>query len=165
MATGFQIDFDVDAAHFNALLAELHLKVSPAGLTTFLNTIVDPFIRSRIDERFASEGDDVTGAWSPLTVATAMIRASQGISPDHPINVRTSKMRDYLVNTQSDVKPTGFDAVLSHPPPTGDAKLNEKIKTAQMGSTSPRTPPRPVIGLNQNDLLFVTSELVIYLVP
>lgn len=160
---GFQVTYDVDAKHFAALLADLTLKVSPPGLATFLNTTVDPFIRARIDARFSGEGDEVVGSWHPLTQATQAIRASQGLPPDHPINVRHGKMKHFLTQSKMDVKPSGFDAVGIHPPPTGDKEMQEKIVTAQMGRNSPRTPPRPVLGVNENDLLFITSELVVYL--
>lgn len=159
----FLVDIETDAASAVAVLAHLTMKLSPAGLHTFLDTMVDPFIRARVDQRFASEGDDVVGAWHPLTVATQMIRAAKGYPSAHPINQRSHKMHSFLVNTQSDVKPTGIGATLTHPPPTGDGLMNQKIQTAQAGKSRPRTPPRPVIGVNENDMLFITSELALYL--
>ncbi len=141
----------------------LNDRLGAIGLVTFLNTVVDPFIRNRIDQRFQGEGDDVVGTWHPLAVATQQIRAYYGFPPDHPINVRTSKLRSHLVGTQSDVKAFGIGATLQHPPPGTDAIMNKKISTAQSGSSSPSTPARPVIGVNENDLLFITTSLVAWL--
>lgn len=152
-----------DRSSVDQALAYLEARLNPIGLATFLTTVVDPFIRNRIQQRFASEGDDVSGAWHPLAVATQQIRASYGFPSDHPINVRTGKLASYLIGTRGDVKQTGVGAALQHPPPGADAIMAKKIKTAQSGSSSPSTPPRPVIGVNENDLMFVTSSLVAWL--
>lgn len=159
----FFVEIIADPSEVNKVMQQLQVKLSPAGLAAFLQTIVDPFIRNRIEGRFNSEGDDVSGAWHPLEQATQQIRAAYGYPPDHPINMRTGKMRTFLTTTQSDVKMTGMGAELTHPPLTADAVMNKKIATAQMGSPSPSTPARPVVGLNDNDLLFITSELVVYI--
>lgn len=164
MAVGIQITFETDKDGAQAVIDELRDRLENAGLAQFLEKVVEPFIKLRIENRFHSEGDDVTGGWQPLHVATQLIRASYGFPPDHPINVRTSQMKDFLVNSRSDIKNNGADVTLIHPPPTGNKGLDEKIKTAQQGKTKPRTPPRPVLGFNENDLLFVTSELAAYLV-
>lgn len=153
----------VDKNSAQHAIDSLNDRLGAIGLVTFLQTVVDPFIRNRIDQRFKGEGDDVVGVWHPLAVATQQIRASYGFPPDHPINVRTSKLRSHLVGTQSDVKAFGIGATLQHPPPGTDAILNKKIQTAQSGSSSPSTPARPVIGVNENDLLFITTSLVAWL--
>jgi hypothetical protein len=160
---GFQLTFEVERDHLDVLLTDLALKLSPPGLAGFLDTVVDPFIRSRIEQRFDTEGDDVTGSWHPLTIATQQIRASYGFPPAHPINVRTRDLRDWLVNTPADIKVTGFTAEANHPPPTSNTVLNTKLAAAQSGKTHPATPARPVLGLNENDLMFVTSSLVAYI--
>lgn len=159
----FYVEIDADTTEAAAVILQLQTRLSPAGLATFLQGIVDPFIRNRIQGRFTSEGDDVSGAWHPLEQATQQIRAAYGYPPDHPINVRTGEMQDFLVNTQSDVVMTGIGAELMHPPLTASAALSQKIATAQGGRASPSTPARPVIGVNENDVLFITSELVVYI--
>lgn len=164
MALGFQITIETDSKSAQGVVDELRDRLDAAGLSQFLEKVVEPFIKLRIENRFGSEGDDVTNAWQPLRVATQLIRASYGFPPDHPINVRTSQMKDFLVNSRSDIKASGADVELIHPPPTGSRSLDDKIKTAQMGKSKPKTPPRPVLGFNENDLLFVTSELAAYLV-
>lgn len=159
----FYVLIETDFAHADAVIDSLLVRASPVGLAAFLNTVVAPWVRNRIEQRFDNEGDDVSGSWDPLAAATQSIRASYGFPPDHPINVRTGSLRSFLVGTNSDVKPNGFGADLQHPPPSSDAIMNKKIKTAQSGDPNPRTPARPVMGLNENDLLFITSSLSAWL--
>lgn len=159
----WHLAFEVDDKHVQHVLAMLELKLSPSGLTGFMYSHVDPFIRARTASRFAGEGDDVTGAWHPLAKATELIRASKGFTPSHPINERTARLKSVLVGRPGDAKPNGFGATLTYPGPIGDASFWEKMSTAQGGSDNPPTPPRPVIGFNENDMLFVTTELVAWL--
>ncbi len=162
-AGSFHVLIETDSSEADAVIDSLLEKMSPVGLSAFLHTIVDPWVRNRIDQRFANEGDEMSGDWHPLAVSTQQIRASYGYPPDHPINVRTGKMRSFLVGTNSDVKPNGFGATLQHPPPTADPITAKKIATAQSGSSFPPTPARPVVGLDENDLIFVTSSLAAWL--
>lgn len=161
---GFEILFESDASSATGVFSSLEDKLDPSGLVSFLETEVDPYIRGRIAGRFSTEGDDVSGRWHPLTRATQYYRARQGYPPAHPINVRTRQMRDFLVHTRSQVRSSGLEVILLHPPPVADSELNRKIATAQGGKSSPGTPPRPVIGVNENDLLFITSSLAAYLI-
>lgn len=163
MPTRWELTFESDVNDLSGVLASLYLKLSPPGLMAFLQSMVDPWLRMRTDNRFDSEGDDVSGAWHPLTHATQMIRAAGGFPSAHPINVRTGKMKSFLVGQRSDVKPNGLGATLTYPGATADPDLIEKIKVAQQGKAYPRTPPRQVIGVNTNDMLFITSELIAYL--
>lgn len=58
----------------------------------------------------------------------------------------------------------GYLAQLTFPDPKRGASksLQDKMKTAQKGSSKPRTVPRPVIGLGVQDLTFVMAELAFY---
>ena len=162
--SGFYVQIDVDQSDLDDVVHNLETKLSPAGLAGFLDSVVDPFIRGRIDGRFGSEGDDVSGRWHPLTQATQQIRASYGFPPDHPINVRTGKLHSFLVTNDSEVLPNGLGATLTHPAPGSiDPVTAKKLATAQGGSASPSTPARPVLGVNDNDLLFVTSSLAAFI--
>lgn len=161
--TGFYVFIETDKSEFQKVMDHVQDRLSPVGLVTYLDTIVDPFLRNRIEQRFAGEGDEVSGAWHPLAEATQQIRSSYGYPPDHPINVRTGKLRAHLVGTESTVQADGMGATLQHPGPVADGVTRKKLVTAQSGSTSPSTPARPVIGVNENDLMFVTSSLVAYL--
>lgn len=160
---GFEVLFETDSSGAQAVFEALNERLESDALVDFMRKEIEPYIKLRIEGRFAAEGDDVTGQWHPLTVATKLIRARNGFPPDHPINVRTGKMKDYLVHSPSDIKIQGPEVELTHPGPTGDRELQDKIRTAQEGKTKPRTPARPVLGLNENDLLFITSELAAYL--
>jgi hypothetical protein len=160
----FYVHFDVDQAMAGAFIAELNRRVQPASLAAFVHHTVGPFIRRRIDQRFLGEGDDVTGRWHPLTMATQMIRAQKGYPPDHPINRRTNLMHNFLVSDPGQTRISGPLIEFTHPQPTGDGLMNQKIETAQAGRRRPFTPARPVVGLNTNDMLFVTSELAAYLI-
>lgn len=161
--TGFYIDIEVEDSDFQAAMALLNFRTSPAGISAFLATVADPYVRARISQRFASEGDDVSGRWHPLTRATESIRTSKGFPPAHPINVRTGKMESFLVNTPGDIKPNPIGATLEHPRPT-DPLTQQKINVAQRGKSRPQTPSRPVLGYNENDLLFFTSSLAAWLI-
>lgn len=145
------------------MLQALKERMELAKLTVFLKTAVVQYIQARVAKRFQSEGDDVTGRWTPLAVETELIRAAQGFPPSHPINVRTGEMMQFLVADSGDAIGSGGFAVLTYPsqPPTGE--LERKMRTAQLGKPFPSTPPRPVLGLNMNDNIFITAELAGYL--
>jgi hypothetical protein len=49
-------------------------------------------------------------------------------------------------------------------PGAATGELAEKIKTAQQGKASPSTVPRPVIGMNNVDEAFITTDLEAFLV-
>lgn len=157
------VDITVEDADFKAAMALLGFRTSPAGIAGFLYTAIDPYVRMRASQRFAGEGDDVTGNWHPLTRATELMRAQKGFPPSHPINVRSGKMRHHIVDIPGDVKPNPIGAVLQHPRP-GDPLTMLKIETAQRGKSRPRTPARPVLGYNENDMLFITSTLAAWLI-
>ena len=163
MAGEFYVLIETESDEAQKVLDTLEKRMNPVGLSLFLTTVVDPWIRQRIEQRFDEEGDSMSGDWDPLAISTQQIRASYGYPPDHPINVRTGKMRSFLVGTKSDVKPSGIGATLQHPPPVADAVTAKKIATAQGGSSQPPTPARPVIGVDENDLVFVTSSLAAWL--
>ncbi len=160
----FFIYFDVDQAMAGAFVAELNRRMQPQNLAAFVHTTVGPFIRRRIQQRFQSEGDDVTGKWHPLTLATQMIRAQKGYPPDHPINRRSNQMYNHLLSDPGQTRVMGPMIEFTHPTPGGNPLTLQKISTAQGGKRRPFTPPRPVLGVNENDMLFVTSELAAYLI-
>lgn len=143
------------------MLHRLDIALSPQGLAGFLQSEVDPYLRGRAESRFEQEGDDVTGKWAPLLPATQNIRAEMGYGPDHPINIRTSELHDYI--TQGDaattIFPWGAGITLPGTPPEGE--LLEKMMRAQSGDE--RTVPRPVLGMNQTDLAAVLLLLARYI--
>ena len=146
-----------DSRGVTHMLSVLDTALNPVALVAFLEGSVDPHLQRRAADRFAAEGDDVVGAWAPLKPATVAIRGSA-----HPINVRTGEMIDYITQSDGDALPTPFGATLTSPggaPPTGD--LLDKVRTAQQGDN--RTVPRPVLGLNHNDLTYVLITLAAWI--
>lgn len=160
----FEILFETDANSATGVFDTLDARMQDTGLIEFMEDHVDPYLRRRIANRFLAEGDDVSGHWHPLTRATELIRARQGFPPQHPINVRTRQMKDFLISTPSQVRSSGPEVILTHPPPIASGEINRKIATAQGGKANPPTPARPVIGVNENDLLYITSSLTAYLI-
>lgn len=159
----FVITFELDKQYLDTLVTELDQRLDALGLVAWLDRVVSPYIRARIGIRFAGEGDDVSGSWNPLTVATQQIRMNQGFGPG-PINRRYGQLYDFLMNSPGISVAAGFGAELTHPGPTGDWRTKVKLQTAQSGKSRPKTPARPVIGLNNNDYLFISSELTAYLI-
>lgn len=150
----------LDPTQVDALFLELNRNLSDAGLVDFMETIVAPWVQDRVEDRFAKEGDDVSGKWRALAPATQNIRASQGFPPSHPINVRTGDFRDWLVNDPGIMTPSMAGVEFTYPNDPTSFEMRHKLETAQLGQTSPPTPPRPVLGLNRHDLAFVQSSLV-----
>jgi hypothetical protein len=148
-----------------AQLEALDTALNPLAVAAFLGAEVAPYLQQRAKARFADEGDDVVGRWLPLKEATERIRlagAEQGlwnVGPAHPINVRTHEMEEYVTSGLGELLPTAFGAVLNYPRPRQSSSLRAKMKGAQQGTSDGRTPPRPVIGLNERDLIFVLQAL------
>lgn len=159
----FVITFELEKQYLDMLVMELGQRLDGVALSAWLSKVVSPYIRARIAVRFAGEGDDVSGSWNPLTVATQQIRMNQGFGPG-PINRRYGQLYEFLMNSPGISVAAGFGAELNHPGPVGDWRTKVKLQTAQSGKANPRTPARPVIGLNNNDYLFISSELTAYLI-
>jgi hypothetical protein len=147
-----------EARGVEAMLIHLETKISPPGLVTWMESSVDPWLRERAQQRFDSEGDDVSGSWLPLSPYTQNIRSDMGYGADHPINVRTGEMEDYVTGPGNSY-PTAVGATLEAPGATTAPDIAAKVTTAQMGSDFPNTPPRPVLGVNARDLEAVLVTL------
>jgi hypothetical protein len=127
----------------------------------FLQDYVDPVLRKRTEERFQGEGDDVSGPWLPLAPATVLRRGSA-----HPINVRTGQMKRYLLDEPPDIVTHSLGATMWSPGRTGSRELQSKVGTAQQGGTTPEgrpVPPRPVLGVNENDAELILIEAAKYI--
>src|SRR4051812_718504 len=97
---GFSVEIIVDKDSVKHVFATLEKNVQQTAISAWLLAIVDPFLRERVRNRFSNEGDDaVGGAWAALRPSTEGIRASQGYSPSHPINVRSGAMENFLIGT------------------------------------------------------------------
>jgi hypothetical protein len=158
----------VSKRKLDASLDRLIFMLSAEGMAAWLGVNVGPWLRHRAAERFASEGDDVTGPWAPLSPATQAIRAEGPwpVGPDHPINRRTGELENWVVQGGWFAYPDGtLGASLQYPKDEPVGELREKVKVAQigrpqsMGPDKPMTVARPVLGLNEADLAFVMTAL------
>jgi hypothetical protein len=155
------VDIAVDNSSVLAKLQKMDTGFSATAWSGFLGTTVGPYLRQRMRGRFSQEGDDVSGPWAPLRESTKRIRVTQGYS-EGPINHRSGEMEDFLVNNNGLFMPMGPIAVLTYPSDPPGIELKKKIKTAQQGQASPKTVARPVIGLNQNDAIFIIAAMSFY---
>ena len=155
-----------DDVAVSAMLTRMDTALNPIAIGEFLGITVDPYIRKRAKSRFASEGDDVTGAWAPLADTTQDFRKNQGFGPDHPINIRTGELENYITGTPGGVVANASGALLTSPgnPPSVEMGLETKVKTAQGGKTYPSTPARPVMGVNEQDLSTVLTALTEFVI-
>lgn len=143
------------------MLHRLDTALNPVALAGFLGATVDPYLRQREQARFDKGGDDVVGAWAPLSQATQIIREEAGYGASGPINIRTHEMEDYITNSPNNLAahPWGASLTLPGNPPTGE--LKKKVMGAQRGEGT--APPRPVLGMNERDLTFVLLALGSYI--
>jgi hypothetical protein len=156
------LEVEVHQSSVEALLTRLDTALSPPAIASFLGGPVEEYLQQRVRDRFANEGDDVVGRWAPLKPATQMIRSQEGYGAEGPINRRTDALMDYIVGTPGNATPHGLGATLTYPgtPPRGETRT--KVQTAQAGKAFPRTEPRPVLGMNEEDLASVLTLLSIY---
>lgn len=160
------ISFYTDARMAQAMMANIGLRLSPVAMAAFMQAGVVPYIQERIAARFAGEGDDVVGKWTPLKQETEILRQRHGFPGPHPINVRTGQMRGLLTGSHGTTVASAGMTELSFPSNANMVgQLERKIMTAQMGAAFPPTPARPVLGFNQNDSIALTALLAGYLVP
>lgn len=152
-----------DDAGVERMLQRLEFVTSPIGMEMFFRGMVDPYLRQRAQTRFDQEGDDVSGPWAPLSPSTVMIRSQKGYGGEHPINVRTSELENYITGTRSQTVQLGAGAELTFPGQVAVGELAQKLETAQIGKDYPRTVPRPVLGVNDQDLLAVLTGLASFI--
>lgn len=147
------------------MLMKLDTALSPPAVAAFLGSRVEPYLQSRAKDRFANEGDDVVGAWTPLSDATQEIRAQMGIGPAGPINKRTGELEDFITNGPVGISIHPMGATLTMPSsiPNGmTGELKDKFTTAQSGREDPRTVARPVLGMNERDLANILTQMAFY---
>jgi hypothetical protein len=158
------VEIEVDSSEVTALLSRLNTALDPVAMGAWLGVKIGPYIRQRAAARFAGEGDDVVGAWAPLEESTWAFREKQHFPPRHPINKRTGELEDYILNGGEDIRVSTLTATLIMPgDPPGNKEFLDKVKTAQMGRDYPKTVKRPVMGMNENDLLFVLEALSLHI--
>lgn len=163
MTATISFDYVISEKDVQSKLWALDTALNPFAIARFLGAEVDPYIRTRARQRFRDEGDDVTGKWEPLHEATWNWRMNEGYPPEHPINKRTGELETYITDSPHNINVNTLGAVLVMPghPPTGE--LKDKVSTAQTGRVDPNTRPRPVIGMNEQDLTAVMTMLFLYI--
>lgn len=153
-------DFDTQEA-----LRKTSRSISPTSLGAWLATDAARLMREAAQDRFTNEGDASSGGWAPLKWPTQNIREALGYDREHPINVRTGNLRDWVINNTGSVNVTGYGSRLTWPTgTTGDPELQRKYRTAQRGKARPPTVPRPVVALGLNDVPFMRSSLLAWVV-
>jgi len=153
----------LDDARVMQQLDIIQLILGEASMEKFLLTAAVPYLQDRIDQRFADEGDDVVGQWQDLADSTISIRQSAGFPGDHPINYRTGEMLDYLDTNEGEISPGNGDVRITFPGGDMPVEIQQKLMTAQFGRDTPKTPKRPVLGINQIDATDLTDDLSEYL--
>lgn len=156
--------FDVDAHSANAAISRMITLTSPAFFAWFLEVDVKDYIRDRARDRFFEEGDDASGSWAPLMPSTIEIRESEGFGGSGPINVRTGELENWVTESQASIVPTGDGAYMKYPGTAPRGELRKKVITAQKGKVGTRrsTVPRPVLAVNETDLLYAMTKLMMY---
>jgi hypothetical protein len=154
-------DFVVDSKAVEAMIGRANLTLSPAGLEAFLLTDGLEFFRLRARSRFREEGDDAVGKWAPLHPATVDIRRKDGYGGEHPINIRTGGLYEFITQTVPFAVAGGDFAFMSFPANIENRKMREKLIQAQAGNAfgDNNSPARPVVGANETDLAGLLNRL------
>ena len=159
------IDFQLvgDASEVYKMLDHLDTCFSSAGLEVFMAQRIAPFFRQRAELRFVGEGDDTTGPWAPLAASTVAIRQGMGFPGEHPINIRTGDLYDYITKGRGTIVHEGAGDTALHFPQAEapSAKLSKKLIGAQMGTT--KAPARPVLAVGETDLMFFITQFMYYI--
>lgn len=158
------IQFDGDITSSLAMIERTRLRLSAAPLAGWMNSFVDPFLKTRTAMNFASESAPKGDPWAPLAPSTIQRRLDEGYAAG-PIQYRTGEMYDYFTTNRSDVTAMVSGVKLTYPseakPP---GKLKYKIGSAQSGNMRTGAPPRPVLGMTLQDGEAIMMGLFEYIV-
>lgn len=161
-APGYGFEIDVDATEVVAAIDLMDRRLQVDMGDWMRNDLHDHLVR-RAANRFASEGDDASGPWAPLTPGTEAIRTRRHFPPAHPINIRTHDLQRFILGAAGNVIGAGtWQFQWPGDPPSGD--LVDKMQTAQSGSVNPRTVPRPVVALGVQDYNEILDSLAAFIV-
>lgn len=153
------LQIDVQDQSTIGLLSRIRLALLPTTLQEFMRVGVQTWLVKRIEDRFTSEGDDASGKWAPLRWSTQHIRSQLGYGAEHPINVRTGALKNWLTSGGTTAV-NGADVSFTLPRASGDAELLHKLKIAQVGTTSfPGTHSRKVLAMSEVDYAGILERL------
>jgi hypothetical protein len=154
------IDFYVaiDDSRPTLRLKAIQDRVGGAGLASFMQGFAAPLLQERAHDRFESEGDDASGYWRPLAASTIARREKAGYVPIR-INDRTGAMRAWVERAQGSIKGTKAAVIYEWPGTPTNRTTGRKLKVAQMGLANPWTWPRPVVAVDEDDLLLIISAM------
>jgi hypothetical protein len=164
MTAFMDIQFQGDFSQTYRMIHYLQTVLSPVGFATFLQLHVGPYLQTRAETRFRDEGDDAVGQWAPLQPATVEIRDRMQVGGDHPINVRTGELEDWITGGNWKINQTALGVTLVFPgAEPRDPGLRQKMETAQVGRATPPTVARPVLGMNEQDLAYVITTMAFWI--
>ena len=149
------LDVQGDTRAVDQMLHDLHHALQPDELRDWLRDYVHPIMLARAQNRFESEGDDVSGPWASLRPYTQEQRRRGGFGAAGPINVRHGEMKAHILGRAPDADTNALGATLWFPARGGSAKNLRKVRVAQDGDKKTKTVARPVLGVNPNDLELV----------
>ena len=159
---GMSISVVGNDAGVQRMLEALDTALNPIAVAGFLGAVVDPYIRGRAADRFASEGDGASGQWAPLSPATQEIRDQMGYGASHPINRREGELEEFITQRKGGTTVAPYGASIRFPASSPGGELRDKFEHAQAGGVSDSGksfPARPVLAMDESDLTFVMLSL------
>lgn len=155
-----------DSRDIETRLAGMQRAFANDQMALWLVAGVDPILRHRTAERFADEGDDISGKWQSLKPYTVDERKRTGFPGEHPINVRTGSLKKHLLESPPRVATHTLGATMWSPGGDGGGDTANKVKIAQQGGKTPEgwpVPARPVLGVGPMDLEVVLLSLAVHI--
>jgi hypothetical protein len=155
---------DIDAKGVKAKIDAAFKAIEPQAISYFNNVVVAQLLQLYTKERFAGEGDTggvgtSVGQWAELATYTKYDRKRRGFQPDHPINVRTGGLKDWVTGAQGmQVAQELFIWPAKLPP--NNSSMHFAYACAQTGRTrSGPHPPRKIAAVGQYEAETFTQML------
>lgn len=154
---------DVDDEDAIRMMDRVMETVGPVSLERWLRMAAHPHFTNEIVQRFAYQGDRVSGHWPDASEATEAMKENLEFDAE-ALNIRTGEMFDFLTS-KAQFSVAGDQAMMSLPGRRPNPLMTRKIRTAQFGSNDNPidefgpTPPRPVLGFDEQDMEFLLRSL------
>lgn len=140
-------DVEVESDDVEDMLDRVTLWMDDSHLSPFVREAFGDIMQESASDRFSTESSGGT-PWAPLKPATLRRRVEAGYPAAHPINVRSGKMRSFLIHSVPQGGSAGSEIEYSWPE-RATGELYMKILRAQ-GWT--RVDTRPVIDVDATDV-------------